>query len=95
MKIELQKKFCFEAAHALPRLPKYHKCYRLADTASKPHSTSAARPFTLDEIEGLKNPSSENTHHWIFGRVKPTLHLLHAGEMLKPATPVAFIKGTG
>ena len=29
MKIELRKTFQFEAAHALPRLPKSHKCRRL------------------------------------------------------------------
>ena len=37
--------------------------------------------YPLNEIEGLKNSSSENIDHWILGRMKPTLPLLHAVEI--------------
>jgi len=37
--------------------------------------------YPLNEIEGLKNPSSENIDHWILSRIKPTLPFLHNVEI--------------
>ena len=51
--------------------------------------------YPLNEIEGLKNPSSENINHRIWHRLKPTLPpFFMPWKSPKPATPVAFIEGT-
>ena len=46
IKIELQKTFHFEAAHRCRAFPRIINAIDFTDTASNPHSTSAARPLS-------------------------------------------------
>lgn len=73
--------FGFEAAHALPRLPETHKCYRLhghsflVEVAAKNLDGlipslkgvyDALDHRCLNDIDGLSNPTSEVVSRWIW-----------------------------
>ena len=49
--------------------------------------------YPLNEIEGLKNSSSENIDHWILDRLKPTLPLLHAVEIAETCDSSCVYRG--
>jgi len=119
MKVELIKDFTFEAAHALPKAPKGHKCARLhghsfkievhvAGTVDAKRGwlvdygdiTNAFRPvydqldhYYLNEVAGLKNPTSENLARWIWRKLKPALPGLSAIVVQETCTARCVYRG--
>ena len=77
-------RFGFEAAHALPNVPEDHKCRRMhghsftvevggrgveALTPRLQEIYEALDHRCLNEIDGLRNPTSEMVSHWIWERL--------------------------
>ncbi|MCB9287191.1 MAG: 6-carboxytetrahydropterin synthase QueD [Lewinellaceae bacterium] len=50
---------------------------------------------TLNEVEGLENPTAEHIAVWIWGRLKPQLPLLHKVELWESPTAGVVYEGRG
>lgn len=94
-------RFGFEAAHALPRLPETHKCRRMhghsfAVEAAAPDLDrlksalykiyDALDHRCLNDIDGLENPTSEQTARWIWERLRPATPDLKAVVVAETCT---------
>lgn len=101
MKIELRKKFQFEAAHLLPHLPQSHKCRRLHGhsftceiTASGECDSKLGWLMDYAEISALFKPIWEQLDHRYLNEVEglenPTSENIAAWiwQKLKPVMPL-------
>ena len=49
--------------------------------------------YTLNDIEGLENPTAENIARWIWKRLKPNLHELSALKIWETRTSGCIYRG--
>ena len=94
-------RFGFEAAHALPNVPKGHKCRQVhghsftveaggRDAESLTHRLQeiyeALDHRCLNEIDGLRNPTSEMLSQWIWQQLAPSSPGLEAVVVAETCT---------
>ncbi|MBX7257763.1 MAG: 6-carboxytetrahydropterin synthase [Candidatus Hydrogenedentes bacterium] len=101
-------RFGFEAAHALPNLPKTHKCSRMhghsfsvevgAEDLIRLESALSKVYRELDhtclnEIPGLQNATSEQISKWIWARLAPDFPDLEAVIVAETCTARCVYRG--
>ncbi len=101
-------RFGFEAAHALPNLPKTHKCSRMHGHSFRVEvgardlirlEDSLSRVYReldhscLNEIPGLHNATSEQISRWIWTRLAPDFPDLEAVIVAETCTARCVYRG--